>query len=460
VSKIIIAPQPGPQTSFLSSRAQIVIYGGAAGGGKTYGLLLDPLRHYNNPKFKGIIFRRLTKEITMQGGLMDTARELYESLRPKFRESAQYLDCKLTTGWHLAFAHLQLEKTVEQYQGLQAAYVGWDELTHFTKKQFTYPITRARTMADILTRYRGTCNPDPDHWIKETIRWWLDEEGRFADPKKSGVVRWFVIDQLTDQWEWYDSREEIAAKYSEKFARTAKSFTFIPSKLSDNQIMLDKNPDYEANLSMQDRVTRLRLLEGDWLIKAAPGIFFKRADFREVDQYPALESITRFYDRAATKYIPGKNNPDYTCSVRMGRTEDGEYVITGLSSARVSAANVERQIKNTAKQDTNRVRVCTFQDPGGAGKNEAERFIKMMAGYDCGITLATNKKEVNAKSFSAQVEFGNVMIWTGIPIAERRLFYMMLEGFPCENSSVPDDYVDAASGAFNDLADTAQVWAF
>jgi predicted phage terminase large subunit-like protein len=104
---------------------------------------------------------------------------------------------------------------------------------------------------------------------------------------------------------------------------------------------------------------------------------------------------------------------------------------------------------NRAKQDGSRVKVMAFQDPAAAGKGEAERFIKMMAGFDCGTTLASGSKETNARSFSAQVEHGNVKIWAGIPKREKDLFYSQLESFP--DANVHDDFVDAGSGAFNEL---------
>ena len=55
-----IRPQPGPQETFLASPADIAIYGGAAGGGKTWALLMEPLRHVHNPKFGAVFFRRTT----------------------------------------------------------------------------------------------------------------------------------------------------------------------------------------------------------------------------------------------------------------------------------------------------------------------------------------------------------------------------------------------------------------
>ena len=75
--KIVLAPQKGPQEMFLATSADICIYGGAAGGGKTFGLLLEPLRYMNNPDYNATIFRRDYTQVTSPGGLWDSSRKIY-----------------------------------------------------------------------------------------------------------------------------------------------------------------------------------------------------------------------------------------------------------------------------------------------------------------------------------------------------------------------------------------------
>ena len=166
-------------------------------------------------------------------------------------------------------AHLEYESDVYAYQGAQFSFIGFDELTHFTEKQFFYLYTRNRSAAGIPGAIRATCNPDPDSWVKEFIRWWLDDEGRYADPEKSGKIRWFI--RLGGEMIWADSKEELIEKYGEKDGKHATSVTFIPSKLSDNKILTKNNPQYEARIRAADPVERARLLEGDWLIKPSVG---------------------------------------------------------------------------------------------------------------------------------------------------------------------------------------------
>src|SRR5215217_5582345 len=162
-------PQPGPQTAFLSSKADVCIYGGAAGGGKSYALLLEPLRHYNNPNFGTVIFRRYATEVRNQGGLWDESQKMYANFGARPREA--FLDWKFATGMKVKFAHLQNDMTVFHYQGAQIPLIGFDELTHFSATQFFYMLTRNRSSSGVRGYVRATCNPDPDSWVRDFIDW-------------------------------------------------------------------------------------------------------------------------------------------------------------------------------------------------------------------------------------------------------------------------------------------------
>ena len=106
---IIIRPQPGPQEMFLSTPVDIAFYGGAAGGGKTYALLMECLRHINNKHFGATIFRRNSNQIKNEGGLWDTAKEMYVPLGGVPIENPRPM-IKLPSGAKVTFAHLQLER--------------------------------------------------------------------------------------------------------------------------------------------------------------------------------------------------------------------------------------------------------------------------------------------------------------------------------------------------------------
>jgi hypothetical protein len=146
-SQTIIGPQPGPQTQFLSTPADIAIYGGAAGGGKTFAELLEPTRHVHNKDFGAVIFRRTTPQITNEGGLWDESTKLYPLLGaiPKLGD----LSWRFPSGATVSFAHIEHDSTVLNWQGSQIPLICFDELTHFTQKQFWYMVSRNRSMSGV-----------------------------------------------------------------------------------------------------------------------------------------------------------------------------------------------------------------------------------------------------------------------------------------------------------------------
>src|SRR5580658_6295618 len=119
-----IRPQPGPQEWFLSSCADIAIYGGAAGGGKSFGLLMEPLRHIANQHFGGVIFRRTSPQITNEGALWDEAGKLYPLLGAEARVGS--LEYRFPAGASVSFRHLQHEATKFDWQGAQVPFIGFD----------------------------------------------------------------------------------------------------------------------------------------------------------------------------------------------------------------------------------------------------------------------------------------------------------------------------------------------
>jgi hypothetical protein len=152
-----IRPQPA-QERFLRSKADISIYGGAAGGGKSYALLLAPLRHIHRPGFSGIIFRRQGTQILSEGGLWDVSERLYPHLGAI--GSRRTMRWRFPSGARVKFSHLEHAKDRFQRMGTQVAFIGWDELTHFTESQFWFLLSRNRSTCSVRPYVRATCNPD------------------------------------------------------------------------------------------------------------------------------------------------------------------------------------------------------------------------------------------------------------------------------------------------------------
>jgi predicted phage terminase large subunit-like protein len=434
-----ISPQPGPQTEFLKTAADIALFGGAAGGGKSFALLLDPLYQYENARFGGVIFRRNTTQIRNPGGLWDESMQLYMPLKGHPREAL--LEWNFPSGFSMKFAHLEHEKTVYDWQGAQIPWIGFDELVHFTAHQFWYMLSRNRSMSGVPARIRATCNPDVDSWVRELVDWWIDSNG-YPIPARSGVLRYFI--RIESKLIWGNSREELASFYGEEYL--PKSFTFIPAKLQDNRIFMERDPGYRANLLAQDRVERLRLEGGNWNIRASAGNVFRREWFRIVDAIPGgWISAIRFWDRAATRPSESNPDPDWTRGLLLFRYPNGIYVVGDLRSLRDTPGVVEQTVVNTAAYDGRAVRVMSQQDPGSAGKAEAEYFTRVLGGYQVKTETMPKDKITRAKPVSAQCEAGNVWVLRAPWNSD---FFQETENFP---EAAHDDIVDCLSGAFNEL---------
>jgi predicted phage terminase large subunit-like protein len=434
-----IKPQLGPQTVFLSSAADIAIYGGGAGGGKTWGLLMEPLRHVSNPDFGAVFLRRNTTQIRNEGGLWDESMTLYPLLGavPKEHE----LWWRFPSGAAVSFAHLEHDKTRFSYQGAQIPLICFDELTHFTATQFWYMVSRNRSMCGVRPYIRATCNPDADSWVAGLIAWWIDQDTGLPIPERSGVVRWFV--RVGEELKWADSPEELAQYLMpDGTPIPPKSLTFIPAKLTDNKALMAADPGYMASLLALPLVERERLLGGNWKIRPAAGLYFQRSWCRVVDAVPAGTVFGRGYDLAATPPTPDNPDPDSTSATKIGRAPDGRYIVVDNRSTQATPAGVERFISNTASQDGREVEISLPQDPGQAGKSQVKSLTLMLSGYTVRSSTETGDKVTRFGPFSAQCEAGNVDVLRG---EWNDKWFMNLEGFPAAKH---DDDADSTSRAF------------
>jgi phage terminase large subunit-like protein len=313
-------PQKGPQEAFLASRADIAIYGGSAGGGKTFGLLLEPTRHIENQNFGAVFFRRETPQITNEGGLWDESRKIYPFLgATSLKQPYQWT---FPAGSKVTMTHLHLEDDVFNWQGAQIPLILFDELTHFTRKQFFYMLSRNRSTCGVRPYIRATCNPDPDSWVAELIAWWIGEDG-FPIKERSGVVRWFCV--INDLLRWGNTREELVEMYGAECE--PKSLTFIASSIYDNEILLQADPGYLANLKAQSLEQQMRLLHGNWKFRSEGGMV-KRAWLKHRPCTVRLVRVVVAIDPA----VSANANSDETGIVVVGKGDDGlGYLLDDLS---------------------------------------------------------------------------------------------------------------------------------
>ena len=430
---------------FLSSPADIAIYGGAAGGGKTYGLLLEALRHIDNPDYGAVIFRREAVQITSEGGLLDTSYPLYNDIDGRLRMAPHY-QWRFPSGATVTFSHLHNKDDVNDWQGSQIPLIGYDELTHFTEWQFWYMLSRNRSMCGVKPYIRATCNPDADSWIAELIAWYINQDTGYPIPERSGRIRYFV--RLDNVVYWGDTRQELLNDFPELIP---KSFTFIPATLEDNVALNQQDPNYRANLLAMNRVERERLLFGNWKVKPDTGSYFPSINITIIPAVPTdVKSWVRRWDLAATEPSETNPSPSATASVLMGKRSDGRIVIADAINIRKNASVVREMIKNVATQDkANYSRVVTVipQDPGQAGKDQSSSLTRHLNGFRVKSIRETGPKQTRAEPLSAQWQAGNVELVQG---DWNRSYLLEMASFP---SKEHDDYVDASSGAYLECVD-------
>ena len=224
---VIFSPNEGPQTEFLAAGETDVLYGGAAGGGKSYAMLVDPLRYAHRAAHRALIIRRSMPELRE---LIDKSRELYPKAFPgcKYREVEKLWN--FPSGAKIEFGFLERDADVYRYQGQAYSWIGFDEITHLpTEFPWNYLASRLRTTDSEITPYmRCTANPGGvgAHWVKK----------RYIDPNEPN--------------ESFKGSDGLSRK-------------FIPARLEDNPFLAEDGR-YEQMLKALPPTQRKQLLEGNW----------------------------------------------------------------------------------------------------------------------------------------------------------------------------------------------------
>jgi hypothetical protein len=257
--EVVFAPNSGPQTEFLAANEREVLYGGSAGGGKSYGLLADPMRYFGSANFNGIILRRTNDELRE---LIWKSQEIYPKAYPGARWQEKKSQWVFPGGGRLWMTYLERDEDVLRYQGQAFNYIAFDELTqHATPFAWNYMRSRLRSTDPSLPLFmRATTNPGgPGHsWVKRM----------FIDPAPAGK-RFSATDIETGEPMVYPDNHAKAGQ--PLFYRR-----FIPASLKDNPYLM-ADGQYEANLLALPEMQRRQLLEGDWAV--ADGAAF--SEFRQ-----------------------------------------------------------------------------------------------------------------------------------------------------------------------------------
>lgn len=401
-----IPHQPFPkQAAFLLLPHREAFYGGSAGGGKSDALLMGALQYVDIPGYSAILFRKTHAELKLAGALMFRAKEWLTSYidSKEVHWSEQDKVFTFPSGATVAFGYLENDRDMYRYQSAEFQYIGFDELTHFKERHYTYLFSRLRRLqgVNIPLRVRSASNPGGTghDWVKERFLIEGPDEGRI----------------------------------------------FVPATLDDN-IHLDRE-EYVQSLQELDPVRREQLLNGDWDVRPQ-GTMFQREWFEIVQDTPAYAAHVRYWDLAATEQSDTNRDPDWTVGVLISMSE-GTYFIEDVRRVRKSAAGVEALVKQTAQLDGTGVSIWIEQEPGSAGKSIVSHYQRnVLPQFNVKGDKVTGSKVIRANPLSGAAEAGNVRIVRG---SWNKAFLDEIELFPEGNH---DDQVDAASGAYNKVGES------
>lgn len=447
------APQSEPQLLALLCPAYEVLYGGAAGGGKTDFALADHLRDaLTYPHYKGVLFRRTYPEL---GEVIERARWFFPVACPEVTCRDGGKEWRFPLGGRLLFRHLNdYQRATQAQRSNEYSKVTFEELTTFEERQYLYLMTRARSSKGVPITIRATTNPGGlgHAWVFKRWGPWLDPKylDHAGNPLQAepGEILWFIPGP---------KKEDI---WVPEGTPGSLSRTFIPAKLEDNQMLMRSDPSYEIRLNSQDPLTREQLRNGNWLAKPSPKTFFNREWAPLVDSPPADVRMVRGWDRASTpeEAITGSEDPDYTAGVLVGYSDSTQlFYIMDVEHGRWGPGGVKATVHSNATTDGWGVEQCLPCDPASAGVFEAEQWQSTLTGFVVNTDRQGGNKGDRAKVWSAQFApapgqmYGRFRIVKG-PWNEPYL--SELEDFTgIEKKGVHDDMVDATGYAFRRLVD-------
>lgn len=436
-------PHPTQQL-FLLQYGEEVMYGGAAGGGKSDALLMAALQYVDVPGYSALLLRRTWPDLSLPGAIMDRAREWLADTDAVPRDGGR--TWVFPSGARLTFGYLQHDKDKYRYQSAEFQFIGFDELTQFQQSTYEYMFSRIRRPNLVCLRCRKSVRRYGKQWKHSSSMNKCDQ--LLPDPKvlaqygpgtdgttlfdvplrmrsatnPGGIGHAWVRDHFVD--------EELKSEDA----------LFIPASLHDNP-SLDQET-YRKNLEHLNPVDRERLMDGDWDVMEE-GAFFQRHWFKFLDYRPIEPKIRwmRYWDLAATA------DGDFTAGALVGLTPDGQWVLADMRRMQGTPREVERFVHNTAKEDGHHIPIRMEQEPGSSGIMTTDYYRRqILVGYDFRPDRKTGSKESRANPVSSAVEAGNMALVVG---AWNREFLDEASLFPYGSH---DDQVDAMTGAFFCLA--------
>lgn len=405
-------PTPKQLAFLLMNSTKEILYGGAAGGGKSVAQLMAALQYVDIPGYSAILFRKTYADLSLPGALIDMSKQwlmpFVDTKEVKWSEKEkQYV---FPSGATLNFGYLESANDCYRYQGAEFQYIGMDEVTHIDPSNYRYLFSRLRKQKTLQVplRFRATANPG----------------GAFG--------------------EYYYQRFFVEGKDAGRI--------FVSAGIDDNPY-LDAEA-YKESLAELDPVERERLLNGNWEITAS-GDLFSRHWFVIVPagEVPATARRVRYWDMASTdpskRKSKNKREPDWTSGLKLACYQ-GMYWIEDIVRVQKTPRDLEIIVGETARLDGYDVAIRMEKEPGSSGEISIDHYSRhILAGYDFVGVSSSGSKVERARTSSAASQSGKVFISNRC--RNMLPFLDEADAFPY---GLHDDTVDSFSGAFNHFRST------
>lgn len=433
----------------------------------------------DDPKTEMVMFRRSNPQIKGAGGIFSTGCGIYNQLPEGQRPKIKTGDLEVIWPNGAKLKYQQAENVAQSKlnaQGLQWTFVGIDEGTQFEWEQIEYFMSRLRSESKHFSRMVISCNPDPSHEIKDMISFYLDEDG-YPDPNKDGIVRYFI--QRDGEYHWGETRQELAERFGipeKDWEHKILSFSFVSATIYDNPPMIENNGSYLAFLEGLNEVDKAQLLHGCWAEFAFGNKYFNRDWLDKVDRVPYGDVSVRGYDFGASERSMTNKSPDPTTCIKMYKSSDGYYTITGeyhedfyddvddIQGAIYQLSGTRDHIMlKQAHYDGKETIICAPQDPAAAGKTLFAQQAAFFAGE--GFIFKKDPCPINKNKLTKFLPFATACENKLVRIVESTFspktlnyIYKQLEIFDGGKSSNKkrDDFADCMASCFN-LLNTVNV---
>lgn len=402
-----------------------MLYGGAAGGGKSVALLMGAAQFVETPGYHSLLLRSSFPDLMKPGALIPLSKEWWagrEINGGRARWNQQEKQWTFPSGATITFGYLERDDDVYQYQGANFHFIGIDELTQHTEFRYRYLYSRLRRLAgsDVPMRMRAASNPGGigHDWVK----------ARF-NPDGGG----------------------------------AEGRVFIGAKIADNP-SLDRD-EYLMTLAHLDPLTRAQLERGDW--NAIASGRFKSEWLRHYHREPAqawlrfgehLYTIDEIKDRfltvdcASTVKQTASDDPDWTVISAWGRTPNGWLAWLGCVSYRCETPDIPKHVYNEyVRYRATRV----FIEDNGVGKGPAQWCQRHSGNMNVIPFTATREKLANASNAMNMMEAGRIWLPSDNPAFPLEEVEGQLLRFTGDKKKdAHDDIVDTLAKAANVVMST------